>query len=111
MASWMEASVTKVARVSAMFSQSLARPRFRPSQENAVHHPAAWREDEALRVVTSLCDRQAQQRLAQNCDGYFGRSADCRTAAARRYAALLPRLRSRRQRRSAGIAERGLTEW
>jgi AraC-like DNA-binding protein len=32
-ASWMEARVTKVARVSAGFSKSLARRRFRPSQE------------------------------------------------------------------------------
>jgi hypothetical protein len=30
----MEASVTKVARVSARFSKSLARRRFRPNQEN-----------------------------------------------------------------------------
>ena len=30
----MEARVTKVARVSARFSKSLARPRFRPNQEN-----------------------------------------------------------------------------
>src|SRR4029077_6672864 len=32
-ASWMEARVTKVARVSARFSKSLARRRFRPNQE------------------------------------------------------------------------------
>src|ERR1700730_12315355 len=32
-ASWIEASVTKVARVSARFSKSLARHRFRPNQE------------------------------------------------------------------------------
>ncbi len=32
-ASWMEARVTKVARVSARFSKSLARRRFRPNHE------------------------------------------------------------------------------
>src|SRR5439155_6048630 len=32
-ASWMQARVTKVARVSARFSKSLARRRFRPDQE------------------------------------------------------------------------------
>ena len=38
-ASWMEARVTKVARVSARFSKSLARCRFPPNQENCARPP------------------------------------------------------------------------
>jgi hypothetical protein len=48
---------TKVARVSARFSKSLARRRFRPNQEKA-----AREDDEALHVVAALDDLHAQQR-------------------------------------------------
>jgi len=38
-ASWMEARVTKVARVSARFSKSLAKRRLRPNQEKCARPP------------------------------------------------------------------------
>ena len=62
-ASWMEARVTKLAGVSARFSKSLARHRFRPNQEKARSTtPAARRDDEAPHVVVALDDLDAQQR-------------------------------------------------
>jgi len=59
----MEARVTKLAGVSARFSKSLARHRFRPNQEKARSTtPAARRDDEAPHVVVALDDLDAQQR-------------------------------------------------
>jgi hypothetical protein len=83
MASWIEASVTKVARVSAMFSKSLARHRFSPEPAECARPPCGAAGRPSLHVVAPLYDLQAQQRLPQNYDGYFGRSAGCRTAAPR----------------------------
>jgi hypothetical protein len=48
--SWMEARVTKVTRVSARFSKSLASRRFRPNQEKVRSTTQRrGRDDEALR--------------------------------------------------------------
>jgi hypothetical protein len=59
----MEARVTKVARVSARFSKSLARRRFRPNQEKVRStSPAARQDDEAFHVVAALDDLPAQDR-------------------------------------------------
>ena len=59
----MEARVTKLARVSARFSKSLARRRLRPNQEKARSTtPAARQDDEAPHVVVALDDLDAQQR-------------------------------------------------
>jgi hypothetical protein len=57
----MEARVTKVARVSARFSKSLARRRFwcEPGA-GALDYPAARQDDEALRVVALFDDLHAQ---------------------------------------------------
>jgi len=50
----MEERVTKVARVSARFSKSLARRRLRPNQEKVRSTtPAARQNDEALYVIAS----------------------------------------------------------
>jgi hypothetical protein len=48
-ASWMDARVTKVARISARFSEFLARRRFCQNQEKvrSLDHPAARQDDEA----------------------------------------------------------------
>jgi hypothetical protein len=57
--------VTKVASVSARFSKSLARRRFRPNQEKV---RSTTQRHEALHVVAPLDDRQAQPRhLCHGC--------------------------------------------
>ena len=62
-ASWIEARVTKVARVSAKFSKSLARRWLRPNQEKMRSTtPAARQDDEALHVVAPLDDLHAHHR-------------------------------------------------
>jgi hypothetical protein len=62
-ASWMEAKVTKVARVSVRFSKSLARRRLHPNQEKG--RPTTQRrgrDDEALHVDAPLDDLHTQRR-------------------------------------------------
>src|SRR5262245_62727236 len=62
-ASWMEAMVTKVARVSARFSRSLGEtPVSSDPREGALDYPAARQDDKALRLIAPLDDRHAQQR-------------------------------------------------
>jgi hypothetical protein len=56
----MEARVTKVARISAWFSKSLARRRLRPNHEKV--RSTARRGDEALLVFAPLDDRHALRR-------------------------------------------------
>src|SRR5207253_101901 len=62
-ASWMEARVTKVARVSVRFSKSLSRRRLRPNQEKGRSTTQRrGRDDEALHVVAPLDDLHTQRR-------------------------------------------------
>jgi hypothetical protein len=58
----MEARVTKLARVSARFLRSLARRRFRPSEEKVCSTEGRGRTAEALRVIAPLDDLHAQHR-------------------------------------------------
>ena len=86
-ASWMEARVTKLAGVSARFSKSLARHRFRPNQEKARSTtPAARRDDEAPHVVVALDDLDRSSgtfaTAASTCLGLSPPSAKSVTAAA-----------------------------
>ena len=69
-ASWMEARVTKVARVSAKFSKSLARRRLRPSQEEVRSPPDRLAVENCSRRA-GLASRPLAQRHLQLSPDYL----------------------------------------